>query len=91
MTLCDPCDVSEEPTDEKEFIRTADIEVAAKNIAASDELDLDVEKIGSRQIGRILSKLRFEKGNEGGTHKKGWRVSRREVSRFVRSLGLGHV
>jgi hypothetical protein len=90
VTLCDPCDVSAEGDfDEKEFIRTADIEAAAKAIAAADELDLDAEKIGSRQIGRILSKLRFEKGSEGGTHKKGWKVSRHELSRFVRSLGLG--
>ena len=92
MTLCDPCDVSTGGDfDGKEFIRTADIEAAAKDIAGADELDLDMEKIGSRQIGRILSKLRFEKGSEGGTHKKGWKVSRRELSRFVRSLGLAHV
>jgi len=90
VTFCDPCDVSEEITNEKEFIRTGDIEAAAKVIAEADELDIDMEKIGSRQIGRILSKLRFEKGNEGGTHKKGWKVSRREVGRFVRSLGLSH-
>ena len=90
-TFCDPCDVSTEgAADEKEFVRTADIEAAAKVIAEADELDIDLEKLGSRQIGRILSKLRFEKGNEGGTHKKGWKVSRREVGRFVRSLGLSH-
>lgn len=91
VTFCDPCDVSEVPADEKEFIRTADIEAAAKAIAEADELDIDTEKLGSRQIGRILSKLRFEKGNEGGTHKKGWKVSRGEVGRFVRALGLGHI
>lgn len=90
VTLCDPCDVSTGGDfAEKEFIRTADIEAAAKDIAGVDELDLDLEKIGSRQIGRILSKLRFEKGSEGGTHKKGWKVSRKELSRFARSLGLG--
>ena len=75
-------------TDDKEFIRTADIETAAKEIAAADELDIDLEKLDSRQIGRILGKLRFEKGNEGGTHKKGWKVSRRELVRFVRAHGL---
>ncbi len=89
VTLCDPCDLSTEGvTDEKVFVRTIDIEVAAKEIAVSDELDIDLEKLGSRQIGRILSKLRFEKGSEGGTHKKGWKVSKRELNRFVRSLGL---
>lgn len=91
VTLCDPCDVSTEGDfDEKVFVRTADIEAAAKDIAGADELDLDLEKIGGRQIGRTLSKLRFEKDSEGGTHKKGWKVSRRELSRFVRSLGLAH-
>src|SRR5947209_102874 len=91
VTLCDLCDVSTEgDVDEKEFVRTADIEAAAKEIAEADELDIDLEKLGSRQIGRILSKLRFEHGDEGGTHKKGWKVSRRELSRFVRSLGLDH-
>ena len=89
VTLCDPCDVTlERVTDDKEFIRTADIETAAKEIAAADELDIDLEKLDSRQIGRILGKLRFEKGNEGGTHKKGWKVSRRELARFVRAHGL---
>ena len=73
---------------QKKFVRTSDIEAAAKAIAEADELDIDTEKLGSRQIGRILSKLRFEKGSEGGTHRKGWRVSRRELSRFARSLGL---
>jgi hypothetical protein len=90
VTFGDPCDVSDKDTDEKEFIRTAVIEEAAKAIAKTDELDIDIEKLDSRQIGRILSKLRFEKGSEGGTHKKGWKVSRREVGRFVRSLGLAH-
>ncbi|HEV7893895.1 MAG TPA: DUF3854 domain-containing protein [Pyrinomonadaceae bacterium] len=91
VTLCDPCDVdAEDDFDEKEFVRTADIEMSAKEIAESDELDIDPEKLGSRQIGRILSKLRFEKGSEGGTHKKGWKVSRYELSRFIRTLGLGH-
>lgn len=91
VTLSDPCDVSAGgDVDEKEFIRTADIEAAAKDIACADELDIDPERLGSRQIGHILGKLRFEKGSEGGTHKKGWKVSRRELNRFVRSLGLGH-
>lgn len=89
VTLCDPCDLTTESvTDEKAFVRTVSIEGAAKEIAEGDELDIDLEKLGSRQIGRILSKLRFEKGREGGTGKYGWRVSKRELSRFVRSLGL---
>ena len=89
VTLCDPCDVNlEGVTDEKEFIRTADIEAASKAIAEAEELDIDVEKPGSRHIGRIMCKLRFEKGSEGGTHKKGWKVSQHEVARFARALGL---
>ena len=89
VTLCDPCDVTfEGVTDEKEFVRTADIEVAAKAIAEAEELDIDVERLDSRHIGRILGKLRFDKGNEGGTHKKGWKVSQREIARFARALGL---
>lgn len=89
VTLCDPCDLSTESvTDEKAFVRTIDIESAAKEIAEADELDIDLEKLGSRQIGRTLSKLRFKKGREGGTGKKGWSVSKRELGRFVRSLGL---
>lgn len=90
VTFSDACDVSDGAANVKEFIRTAEIEAATKSIAEADELDIDTEKLGSRQIGRILSKLRFEKGNEGGTHKKGWKVSRREVGRFVRALGLAH-
>lgn len=38
-----------------------------------------------------MSKLRFDKDSEGGTNKKGWKVSRRELSRYVKSFGLGPV
>lgn len=89
VTSCDPCDVPlEEVPGEKIFIRTADIEAAAKGIVETDELDIDVERLDARHIGRILGKLRFDKGNEGGTHKKGWKVSQREIARFARALGL---
>jgi len=35
-----------------------------------------------------MRKLRFEHGNEGGTHKKGWRVSKREVAKLALAYGI---
>jgi hypothetical protein len=91
-TLGDLCDVPPETSTEvKTFILTAEIEKAAREIAEADELDIDIDwdlDRARRAVGRTMSKLRFGHGNEGGTHRKGWHVGRREVAQFVRSFGL---
>ena len=85
VTLRDDCDVSTEAT--KTFILSQKIADAAKKIAEDEELDIDID---SRRVGHIMRKLRFEHDSQGGTHKKGWKVSKQEVHRFVRSFGLAN-
>ena len=43
--------------------------------------------IKSKEIGRKMRRLRFEHGAEGGTHRKGWRVSKREAARLAIAYG----
>lgn len=91
VTLSDDCDVEPDEGGEhqKVFLLTADIESAARSIAEAEDLDIDtVFDIDRKAVGRTMRKLRFEHGNEGGTHRKGWKVSRAEVARFVKSFGL---
>lgn len=90
VTLCDLCDVdSKSITGEKVFILTADIERAALEIAETEELDLDSEFCTERRaIGRTMSKLRFERKSEGGTHRRGWKVGKPEVAQLLRAFGL---
>ncbi len=89
VTLCDPCDVTHESiSDTKTLILTDRISTVAKDIADEDEIDLESNKLESRQIGSLMRKLRFEHGSEGGTHKKGWRVSKRELCKLALAYGL---
>lgn len=89
VTLSDHCDVAEGDWHQKVFVLTADIESAARSIAEAEDLDIDtVFDIDRKTVGRTMRKLRFEHANEGGTHRKGWKVSRAEVARFVKSFGL---
>lgn len=88
-TLRDVWDVNSEPSAEtKIFILTRDITAAARTIAETDELDVDLEKIESRRIGRTLGRLRIQKATESGTHRKGWKISQRELAGFAHSFGL---
>ena len=85
VTLGDDCDVSTETT--KTLILTEKIAHSAKQLAEDEDLDIPID---SRRVGRIMRKLRFEHGDQAGTHKKGWKISKQEVSRFVRSFGLAN-
>jgi hypothetical protein len=89
VTLCDPCDVTQESiSDSKALILTDRISTVAKSIVSEDEIDLELNKLGPLQIGSLMRKLRFEHGDQGGTHRKGWRVSKRELARFALAYGL---
>lgn len=85
VTLCDGCDVCPESSDQKTFILTADIAKAAIKIADDEELDITPD---SRRIGLIMRRQRFDHGDQAGTHKKGWKVSKRAVARLVQTYGL---
>ena len=89
VTLCDLCDVPVDSTvDAKTLLLTADITDAACGIVVADELDIDTNKLNSNRIGNLMRKLRFTHGDQGGTHKKGWRVSKRELANLALAYGL---
>lgn len=71
-------------------VLTAHISKSAKDIVKEDELDIELSKLDPLRIGSLMRKLRFEHGSEGGTHKKGWRVSKREVARLALAYGLAN-
>lgn len=64
------------------------ISKAAREIVNRDELDVELKALEVRPIGSLMRKLRFEHGEQGGTHRKGWRVSKRELARFALAYGL---
>jgi hypothetical protein len=70
-------------------VKTKDLTDAAKVIVAEDELDMDVERITSRRIGRALARLRLEKDPD--TSKRAWTIKETDLARLVLSFGLADV
>jgi hypothetical protein len=70
-------------------IRTADLVEVIKNIANEEELDLDPEKIQSRQVGRVLGRLRFEQiARSGGTGPRKWKIDIRYLVQQAQSYNI---
>jgi hypothetical protein len=89
VTLCDLCDVrADSQMETKTLILTADIADAACGIVVAEELDIDAAKLESRRIGNLMRKLRFTHRDQGGTHKKGWLVGKRELANLAISYGI---
>ncbi len=70
-------------------LKTADITDAVKRIAEESEVDIDLEWVTSRRVGRLLGKLRFDKvsrsGGKGGRH---WRIALVDLVRYATTYGL---
>ena len=62
---------------------TLQITEAAVKQAESTEADLDPSTITSRRVGRVLSKLRFNRAREGGKGTRQWTATLRELSRWA--------
>jgi hypothetical protein len=91
VTLSDLCDVRQGTNREAgTLILSAEIANAAKELATGEELDVDLDQLQPRQIGRLMRTLRFEHGIQGGTHRKGWFVSKRELASLALSYGIVH-
>jgi hypothetical protein len=91
VTLCDPCDVTKVSiNDAKTLVLTSEISKAAKAIMTEDELDLELHLLEVRPIGSLMRKLRFEHGNQGGTHRNGWYVGKQELARLALAYGLAN-
>lgn len=69
-------------------MQTSQITESAKRIAEEQELDIDIESITSRRIGRAMGKMRFKQKREAGKGTKGWTVTAEELQGWVVSQGL---
>jgi hypothetical protein len=69
-------------------LKTSQITETAKEIAEELELDVKLEDITSRRIGRVLGKMRFKKARESGKGTRLWQVSAEELQGWVCSQGL---
>lgn len=89
VTLCDLCDLpADSMIETKTLILTADIADAASGLVVREELDIDPQKLESRRIGNLMRKLRFTHGEQGGTHRNGWLVGKRELANLAISYGI---
>jgi hypothetical protein len=69
-------------------LKTSQITETAKEIAEELELDVKLEDITSRRIGRVLGKMRFKKARESGKGTRLWQVSPEELQGWICSQGL---
>ena len=69
-------------------LSTADITETVVQIAKDDEVDIEIDTITSRRIGRILGKMRFGRDRQGGRGPRRWLVREHELRRQAISYGL---
>lgn len=72
----------------KIFVLTSTIEAQATKLIGEFELNIDYYEVSSRRIGKKLSKMRFEKARKGGSGNSGWKVSEKELARWINTLGI---
>lgn len=70
------------------FVTTKEVTETAKAIAIELEADVDPEKLTSRTIGRILSKLRLTKVRPDGSKGRGWKISGSDLQKRMAAFGL---
>jgi hypothetical protein len=70
------------------FVTTAKVTETVKEIAIEIEADVDVEKLTSRTIGRVLSKLRLSRVRPEGCKGRGWKIIRTDIERRLAAFGL---
>lgn len=81
------CAITSEAIEGDEF-STARIAEAAKEAATELELDINLDWIAARQVGRKLGALRFESRRKDGKGGRGWNIRRTLVRDRVHALGL---
>jgi hypothetical protein len=67
---------------------TSIITEKVKELAESEEVDLNLEYITSRRIGRVLGKMRLTKSRKPGTRARQWIVTIKILERWMKSYGL---
>lgn len=72
---------------DSDVISTKDITAAAKEIAETDEMDIDDDRINSKRVGRIIAKMRLE-SNKNRAKARGWIVTKAVIARWGASYGV---
>ena len=67
---------------------TSDITEALVQIAKDDEVDIDIDTITTRRVGRLLGKLRFGKIRSNHKGLRQWVVTPSDLRRLAISYGL---
>ncbi len=57
-------------------------------LVKKEELDIDLDDITSRRVGRILGKMRFIKNRASGSGTRQWRIRISDLVKWARSYGL---
>jgi len=70
------------------FFPTIQIKNKVVKIAEDDEVDIEIDNISTRKVGRVLAKMRFTSKRPNGSKPRGWAITRNELSRFCLSYGL---
>jgi hypothetical protein len=70
------------------FLTTKVVTEAVKEIALEQEADINLEKVTSRTIGRVLSKLRLSSKRPDGSKGRGHLVTRTELEKRMAAFGL---
>jgi hypothetical protein len=69
-------------------IHTAAITIAAQQIIEEDELDFDPQRLTSRLIGRVMSRLRLSRTRQPGKGNRRWSVSPRELKYLIKAYSI---
>jgi hypothetical protein len=67
-------------------LETAQITEATRKAAEDLEADINLDYINSRRVGRVLSKMRFKKGDKNTA--KGWQIAASDLQRWAASYGV---
>ena len=86
--VSDISDIKIEIPDRDWVFFTEAITDAAQEIARDEDLDLDVEHLTSRRIGRSLGKMRLTPHRQPGKGKRQWEVTWAELERWTATYGL---
>jgi hypothetical protein len=88
--ISDACDVSDtnKVTPCTFFFKTKEITETTKTVAAEMEADIKQEDITSNKIGRTLGAMRFKKGRESGSGRRGWTIDLNDLNRWLKTYNI---
>ena len=72
----------------RRYMATNLITAAAQSLVESYEMDISVDHVTSRRVGRVLTKMRFINHRPSGNRGRGWSISLDEVIRWANSYGM---